>query len=90
MTIVWTARARRDAEAIHAYIAQDDPIRAHMVLVTIHQAVERLADFPGLGRPGAKPHTRELVIPRLPYLVPYRVRGETVQILRVLHTAHNR
>lgn len=90
MTIVWTARALRDAEAIHASIARDDPVRAHTVLVTIYQTIDRLADFSGLGRPGAKPHTRELVLPRLPYIVPYRAHGETVQILRVLHTARNR
>ena len=90
MTIVWTAQAQCDAEVIHAYIAQDDPMRAHTMLVTIYQSVNRLADFPGLGRPGGKPHIRELVIPRLPYIVPYRVRGQTVQILRVLHTARQR
>jgi toxin ParE1/3/4 len=90
VTIVWTARARRDAEAIHAYIAQDNPVRAHEVLVAIYEAVNRLADFPSLGRPGAKPHMRELVIPRLPYLVPYRVRGQTVQLVRILHTSRDR
>jgi toxin ParE1/3/4 len=59
-------------------------------LAVIATAVNRLADFPALGRPGRKPGTRELVIPRLPYIVIYRVRGERVQILRVLHTARER
>jgi toxin ParE1/3/4 len=80
-------RAQRDREDIHAYIARRDPARASHVLAANATAVNRLADFPALGRPGRKPGTRELVIPRLPYIAVYRVRGERVQMLRVLHTA---
>jgi addiction module RelE/StbE family toxin len=83
-------RAQRDREDIYAYIARRDPARDSRVLAVIATAVNRLADFPALGRPGRKPGTRELVIPRLPYIVIYRVRGERVQILRVLHTARER
>jgi toxin ParE1/3/4 len=31
--------------------------------------------------------TLELVVPGLPYIVPYRVKGKEVQILSVFHTA---
>ena len=31
--------------------------------------------------------THELVVSGTPYLVPYRVRGETVEILHVFHSA---
>jgi plasmid stabilization system protein ParE len=31
-----------------------------------------------------------LVVPGLPYLIVYRVRANTVEILRVFHTARNR
>ena len=40
-----------------------------------------------MGRPGRVPGTRELVIPGTPYIVPYRVQGEAIQILRVYHSA---
>jgi toxin ParE1/3/4 len=40
-----------------------------------------------VGRPGRVPGTRELVIAHMPYIVPYRVRGEAIQILRVYHSA---
>ncbi|OLP07297.1 plasmid stabilization system protein, RelE/ParE family [Rhodoferax antarcticus ANT.BR] len=33
------------------------------------------------------PNTRELVVLKTRYLVPYRVRGDTVTILRVFHTS---
>jgi toxin ParE1/3/4 len=42
---------------------------------------------PHMGRPGRVPGTRELVVSDLPYVIPYRVRGHTIQILRVFHTA---
>jgi toxin ParE1/3/4 len=46
-----------------------------------------LAGSPALGRPGRVAGTRELVIPRTPYIVPYRVNGDVVQIITVLHDA---
>jgi toxin ParE1/3/4 len=33
------------------------------------------------------PDTRELVIGRTPYIAPYRVRGEVLEVLLVLHRA---
>jgi toxin ParE1/3/4 len=84
--ITFTRPALRDLERIHAFIARDDPGRAYEVLAHIRVAINRLAVYPALGRPGKKAGTRELIVPRLPYKVPYRVRGEKVLILRVLHT----
>jgi len=31
--------------------------------------------------------TRELIVAKTRYIVPYRVRGETVEVLRVFHTS---
>jgi len=42
---------------------------------------------PALGRAGRVAGTRELVVAGTPYVVPYRVRGEAVEILRVFHAA---
>ena len=44
-----------------------------------------LAEQPHQGRAGRVPGTRELVITDTPYIIPYRVVEDTVQILRVLH-----
>ena len=51
----------------------------------IAHAVQLLAEHPALGRPGRVPGTRELVIPDTPYLVPYRMREGSVEILRIFH-----
>jgi toxin ParE1/3/4 len=67
------------------FIAQDDPRVAVWIVAQVEDAVAMLADHPGLGRAGRVPGTRELVVAGTPYLVPYRVRGQRVDILRVFH-----
>jgi toxin ParE1/3/4 len=50
-------------------------------------AVGQLKAFPDIGRPGRVRGARELVVVGTPYVIPYRVKGEEVQILRVYHAA---
>jgi toxin ParE1/3/4 len=85
--IRWLGRASRDLDHIEAYIALDDPHAAVRIVLRIIEAVDQLADYPGLGRPGRVEGTRELMVSKTPYLVPYRVRGRRVEILRVFHHA---
>lgn len=87
MRVRWTRGALRDLESALEYIARDRPGAARRVATTIHDAVAHLVDHPTLGRSGRIPGTRELIIPHLPYIVPYRVSGETVEILSVFHAA---
>jgi toxin ParE1/3/4 len=56
-------------------------------LDTITRAVEQLANFPEMGRPGRVDGTRELVIQSTPYIVTYRVKGELVRVVALLHGA---
>ena len=87
MDVRWlrTALANLDAEA--EYIAQDSPAAAAKVVAAIALSVSRLARHPAMGRAGRVTGTRELVVPGTPYVVPYRVRGQKVEILRVFHAA---
>jgi addiction module RelE/StbE family toxin len=87
LRIRWTRRAARDLEAIEAYIETDDPQAAARVVLRILDRVEQLGARPHLGRQGRVEGTRELVIVGLPYIVPYRVRGNVLEVLRVLHAA---
>jgi addiction module RelE/StbE family toxin len=83
----WLRRALEGLEEEAAYIARDDPDAAVRVVTRIASSVDRLATHPASGRPGRVPGIRELIVPGTPYLVAYRVRGETVEILRLLHGA---
>jgi toxin ParE1/3/4 len=83
----WLRAALRNLDAEAAYIAEDNPAAARLVVERVLSAVAMLAEQPNLGRPGRVPNTRELVVLKTRYLVPYRVRGEFVDVLRVFHTS---
>ena len=87
MEVRWLDDALADVTEIYRYIAADDPRAAARVVARIQAAVRLLADAPHRGRRGRWPATRELVIPRTPYIVPYRVKGDLIEILRIFHGA---
>ena len=88
MTPIWSPEAIADLVALRAHIEQDNPAAAQSVALHILHNVETLLpNSPEMGRPGRVPGTRELVIPRTPFIVPYRLVGNTIQVLRVFHGA---
>ena len=87
MKIRWTSLAAMDLESIADYIAQENPQAAHQVLFNIQQHALALKKNAYLGREGRIKGTREMVIQNLPYILPYRITDQTIEILRVLHTA---
>lgn len=87
MNLRYTRRALAHLAEIRAYIEQDRPAAAASVGASIRDAVSRLTQFPDIGRPGRVDGTRELVVPRLPFIVVYRVTGSHVDVLAILHAA---
>lgn len=87
MRLRWLRKALHNLDEEAAYITTDDAAAAQLVVGRILESVAQLAHQPGLGRPGRVPGTRELIVQKTRYIVPYRVRGDTVQILRVFHTS---
>ena len=85
MIIVWSPRAVAHLTDLRAYIARDNPRAAGRIATTLLAAVERLAELPNLGRPGRVASTRELVVPGTPYVIPYRLRGDRLEIIAVFH-----
>jgi len=78
-TPIWSPEAIADLVALRAYVEEDNPAAAQRIALHILHNVESL--LPRV------PGTRELVIPRTPFIVPYRLLGNTIQILRVFHGA---
>lgn len=87
MRIRWTLPALRDLEAIGDFIAKDNPAAAVQSVTHILDLTEALADHPHMGRAGRVPGTRELVITDTPFIVPYRVRDASIEVLAVFHGA---
>ncbi|HET7842210.1 MAG TPA: type II toxin-antitoxin system RelE/ParE family toxin, partial [Terriglobia bacterium] len=88
MKIVWTEQAIADLEEIEHYIAQERPSAARRVAAHLVTSVEHLAEFPQLGRPGPRPGMRSLVTP--PYVISYRVRSGSLQVLTIWHGRRQR
>ncbi len=74
-------------EDIWLHIAADDPAAATRMVERLAAGVARLVDFPESGRtrPEIGAGARSVVVGR--YLVLYRVNGEFVDIVRVIHGA---
>ena len=87
MQIRWQDDAINDLLQIRRFIAIDNPAAASQVADRIRSAVPNLTDQPTMGRPGRVPGTRELVLVDVPYIIVYRAEGNSVVILRILHTS---
>ncbi len=87
MHVRWTRRALTALDGIAEYIAQDNPSAARRVVRRVQGAVADLGSHPAIGRSGRVAGTRELVVSGTPFIVPYRVREKTLEILAVIHTA---
>lgn len=84
---MFTVSAQEDLRAIKKYICCDNFNAAQEVVKNILECIENLKDNPSAGRAGRVLRTRELVISKYPYIVPYQIRDNFIYILRVLHTS---
>jgi plasmid stabilization system protein ParE len=89
VTVYWSPTANEDRVEIYDHIERDSPDNAILVDDRILKAVGKLATFPQLGRPGRRSGTRELVIPRTPFIAAYRINENTVEILRIVRGARS-
>lgn len=87
MQVRWTRKALTNLDNAVQYIAADKPAAAKDVAQRIWQTAQMLAAQPGMGRPGRVAGTREIVVPDLPYILPYAEKNRVVFILRVMHTS---
>lgn len=87
MRVKWLRKALGNLDEEATHIEAEDPRAARLAVERVLNAVETLASYPALGRPGRVSGTRELVVAKTRYLVPYRVRGDVIEVLRVFHTS---
>jgi addiction module RelE/StbE family toxin len=86
MIIEWSRQSAEDIRSLYRFLYARSPKAAARISRAIVIAVERsLSKNPALGHAGRVPDTRELVIPKTPYIAPYRVRRDRIIVLRVYH-----
>jgi toxin ParE1/3/4 len=88
MKVLWSPEAIDDLLSIRQYIEQDHPAAAREIVSAIVNLVEhQLPRFPQSGRAGRVEGTRELIVPRLPFIIPYRATAESIDVLRIYHAS---
>lgn len=88
MRVQWSAPSLSDLRDISSYLEAAADLRtANRITRAIYESVQSLKKLPNRGRPGRMTDTRELVVPRLPYIIVYRLLQNRVAIVRILHGA---
>jgi len=90
MRIRWTRAAAEDLEHIKDYLTEHLPQFAQSTVIELYETSRSLKTSPRRGRLGREEGTRELVLSRLPYIVAYRIKEQTVEVLHIFHGAQNR
>jgi addiction module RelE/StbE family toxin len=88
MQVQWSAPALSDLENISTFLEAATSLQtANRITRAIYETVQKLKALPNRGRPGRIASTRELLVPKLPYIVVYRVLVDRVAVVRILHGA---
>jgi plasmid stabilization system protein ParE len=90
MRIRWTPAAVADLEHISNYLTGQSPQYRQSTIRRLYKAIRSLKQWPGRGRLGSEAGTGELFFGSLPYVAVYRVNEQSVEVLRVYHTAQDR
>jgi toxin ParE1/3/4 len=56
----------------------------------LYETIRALKDTPYRGRPGREEGTREILFPPMPYVAVYRVREQSIEVLRLYHITAQR
>jgi plasmid stabilization system protein ParE len=90
MRIRWTTAAAEDLQHISDYLKEHHPHYRDATLRKLYDTIRELKQVPGRGRPGHVDGTREILFLPLPYVAVYRVKDESIEVLRVYHAAQDR
>jgi toxin ParE1/3/4 len=89
MKVRLTPEAKADLEGIGDRIAERNPARAVTYVGELRERALRIGEFPHAGPPRPQWGEGIRIAVHGKYLIVYRVRDETVQILRVVHGARD-
>jgi plasmid stabilization system protein ParE len=56
----------------------------------MYAIIQSLKEWPHRDRVGREEGTRELLFPPLPYIAVYRVKEQSIEVLRIYHGAQDR
>ena len=89
--VEFSQKAFKDLESIKEYIYENNEVAAQKVVSYIIERIETvIAGNPSVGRAGRVLGTREFVLTKYPYLIPYFVKNNVVYIIRILKKKRKR
>jgi plasmid stabilization system protein ParE len=85
MRIAYTRRALSQLASVYEYLSVRRPQATQSVQASIRATIARIGHMPMLGKLTDEPDVHVLIEPEYLYRVFYRVDGEHVTVIRILH-----
>ena len=83
MRIEWVGTSLSDLRQIRYYLRTRNPSATEKIFHAVSRSAEQLLSFPELGRALEASDIRLLQVPGLPYILPYRIRIDHIEIIAV-------
>jgi toxin ParE1/3/4 len=90
MNVRFTNKAQVDLDQIRSFISQENPSAASRLVTRLIELSRALSDNPKEGRTADEPGVHVLIVPRLNYLIFYRLAEAEIQILHIRHASRSR
>jgi plasmid stabilization system protein ParE len=90
MRIRWTPAVAADLQHISDHLRDHHPHYREATVRKVYASIQSLKEWPHRGRAGREEGTRELLFQPLPYVVVYRVKEQSIEVLRIYHGAQDR
>lgn len=90
MRVKWLRNAARNLDQAAEWIARDNPQAARSFVLLVRDTVNKISHFPAMGKTCRVTGVREISVIGYLYIIPYRVVGNELQILRVFHVRQQR
>jgi plasmid stabilization system protein ParE len=87
MKIRLTPRASQQLLSAYEYLQAANSSAAASQMKQIFDSIDLLERFPLAGRKGRIAATREMVVPRTPFIVGYAIVGKEIHVLAILHAS---
>ncbi len=88
MKIVLTPTANHDIKHIYNYVIENGDIStAEKVLNSVENMIDHLEKFSELGKAGRVKNTRELIVPKLLFIIVYKIYKTHIAIISIIHTS---
>ncbi|KAB2943617.1 MAG: type II toxin-antitoxin system RelE/ParE family toxin [Hyphomicrobium sp.] len=90
MTLRYSARARTQIDYIFGWLSERNVGAAHDVVSAIAGVLKAVSKWPEMGKATEEGDVRVVIVPRYLFRIFYRVEGDTIFVIRVLHPRQER